>query len=67
MQALFWQQPVGQLVALQTQAPLTQAWPAAHVAPVVPQTHLPLAQVSAVMPQATQAAPELPHVLSEGV
>jgi hypothetical protein len=55
------QQPLGQLVALQTQAPFTQAWPAAQAEPVVPQTQLPLLQVSALLPQATQARPLLPH------
>jgi hypothetical protein len=55
------QQPLGQLVALQTQAPFTQAWPAAQAAPVAPQTHWPLLQVSAVIPQVRQAKPLVPH------
>jgi hypothetical protein len=66
-QVLFWQQPVGQLVALHTQVPLTHCCPTAQAAPVVPHTHCPLAQVSAVIPQARQVAPEVPHVLNEGV
>jgi hypothetical protein len=61
-QVLPLQHPVGQLVALQAQAPLTHARPAAQAAPVVPHTHLPLAQVSAVVPQATQVAPEAPQL-----
>jgi hypothetical protein len=41
------QQPLGQLVASQTQAPPTQRWPATQAAPV-PQVQVPLAlQVSA--------------------
>jgi hypothetical protein len=34
---LFWQQPLGQLVLLHTQLPLTQAWPAAQLLPQEPQ------------------------------
>jgi hypothetical protein len=57
------QQPLGQLVAVQTQAPLTQAWPAAQAEPVLPQTHAPLAQVSAVVPQVRQAPPLVPQAV----
>jgi hypothetical protein len=57
------QQPLGQLVLSQTHAPFTQCWPAAQGAPVVPHTQLPLLQESAVIPQATQAWPLLPHAV----
>jgi hypothetical protein len=57
------QQPLGQVVALQTQAPFTQAWPAAQAAPVVPQTHAPLVQLSAVLLHVTQTSPLEPHAV----
>jgi hypothetical protein len=60
------QQPLGQLVALQvvTQAPLTHAWPLGQAAPVVPQTQLPLLQVSALLPQVTQTSPLEPQAVT---
>jgi hypothetical protein len=57
------QQPVGQLVALQTQAPFTHAWPLGQAEPVEPQTHAPLVQLSAVVPHTTQACPLLPQAV----
>jgi hypothetical protein len=57
------QQPVGQFVLSQTQTPFTQCWPAAQGEPVEPQTHAPLVQLSAVIPQATQVRPLLPHAV----
>ncbi len=61
------QQPLGQLVALQTHLPAEQRWPAAHAGPV-PQAQVPpAAQPSArVASQPTQAAPPLPQVASDG-
>jgi len=41
------QQPLKQLVALQTQAPLTHCWPLAQGPPVAPHTHVPFTQLSA--------------------
>lgn len=67
MQVLFWQQPFGQLVALQAQVPLIHGRPGAHALPVVPQTQVPFEQLSAVVPQETHTAPPVPHALSEGV
>jgi hypothetical protein len=58
------QQPLGQVVALHTQAPFTQAWPLGQAEPVVPQTHPPLLQVSAVLPQVTQTSPLEPHAVT---
>ena len=57
------QQPFGQVVALQvvTQALFWHAWPLGQAAPVVPQTHAPLLQLSAAIPQVTQTRPLLPH------
>jgi hypothetical protein len=55
------QQPLGQLVALQTQAPFTQTWPLGQAEPVLPQTHATKVQVSALLPQARQAPPLVPH------
>lgn len=61
------QQPVGQDAALQAQAPLTHAWPAAHLAPP-PHVQLPVpSQPSALMPQPTHAPPPAPHAAAEGV
>jgi hypothetical protein len=57
------QQPLGQLVLSQTHLPPTQCWPAAQGEPVEPQTHAPLVQLSAVIPQATQTRPLLPHAV----
>jgi hypothetical protein len=57
------QQPLGQLVLSQTHAPFTQCWPAAQAEPVAPQTHAPLVQVSAVIPQLTQTRPLEPHAV----
>ena len=64
-QRLPWQQAFGQLVASQVQAPFTQCWPAAQGAPV-PHLQAPLVQLSAVMPQATQARPEVPQLPRAG-
>src|SRR5262245_31736592 len=59
------QHPVEQLVALQTQAPLTHCWPMAHGAPM-PQAHIPIElHVSDWMPQLTQADPAIPQVLTD--
>lgn len=56
-----WQQPVGQLVASQTQAPPTQRWPAAHWA-LAPQRHWPLVHESArLATQAVHAPPLVPQ------
>jgi hypothetical protein len=57
------QQPLGQVVALQTvtQAPLWQVWPLGQAEPVAPQTQLPLLQVSAVLSQVRQTNPLVPH------
>ncbi len=61
------QHPPGQLLALHTQAPPTQACPAAHAAPE-PQVQLPCAlHPSAVGPQAVQVAPLAPHCEALGV
>jgi len=66
-QAVPLQQPLGQLVPLQTHWPLTHCWPAAHGPPVVPQTHVPLAlHESAVMSQAVHAAPAVPQAAVVG-
>jgi hypothetical protein len=64
---LFWQQPLGQDAALQTQAPPTQACPCGQADPDL-QTQLPLAaHVSALIPQAEQAPPAAPHARADGV
>jgi hypothetical protein len=56
------QHPDGHDVALQTQEPPTQTWPAAH-APLVPQVHVPAElQVSPVVPQSMHDAPLVPQV-----
>lgn len=60
------QQPEGQLFALQTQAPLTQACPEAQAVPLLPQTHWPLEQLSAVMPQTTHVPPLVPQLEAVG-
>lgn len=61
------QQPVGQLLASQTQAPPTQRCPGWHAGPV-PQAHAPETQPLLRVPsQATQLAPPVPHWLDEGV
>jgi hypothetical protein len=57
------QQPLGQLVGVQAQAPFWHAWPLGQGAPVLPQTHAPLVQRSAVLPQATHAPPLEPHAV----
>jgi hypothetical protein len=54
------QQPVGQLVASQTQAPPEQRCPAAH-ALFVPHLQAPVVQRSPVVPQLVQAPPVIPH------
>jgi hypothetical protein len=65
-QALFAQQPPGQLAALHTQAPETQARPAPHGGPLA-QPHTPVEQVSVVSDgQTSQAAPPVPQVAREG-
>jgi hypothetical protein len=64
---LFWQHPLGQDAALQTQAPPTQACPCGQAGPDL-QTQLPpAAQVSALIPQAEQAPPAAPHARADGV
>lgn len=61
------QHPAGQLAPLQTHAPPTHCWPAAH-APVTPHLQVPPAQLSAeVVLQALQAAPAFPHSSAVGV
>ena len=64
--ALHWpvasQQPVGQLVASQTQAPPEQRWPTAHAGPV-PQAHAPLVQRSDFVSQAAHASPAEPQLV----
>jgi hypothetical protein len=63
------QHPVGQVCELQTQAPLTQALPAAHGPGPVPQRQVPVApsQRSArVVSQAMQAAPRVAQPLNAG-
>jgi hypothetical protein len=61
------QHPVGQLAALQTQAPPTHRWPVAHAA-AAPHLQVPLAQSSARFEsQAAQVAPAAPHCWAVGV
>ncbi len=61
------QHPLGHEVRSQTQAPLTQRWPAAHGAPV-PHWQVPVAeQRSAPPPQLTQALPVTPQVAAAAV
>ncbi len=61
------QQPVGQLVGLQTQVPFTQAWPIAQTPPR-PHAHAPPAQESARVPShPMHVAPSVPHCVAEGV
>jgi hypothetical protein len=56
-----WQQPFGQLVALQVQLPFTHCCPGAQAA-WLPHRQLPVdEQLSPLSPQAMQAAPPLPH------
>jgi len=66
-QSLPLQQPFGQLVALQAQAPFTHCWPLAHAGPE-PQAQVPsLPQRSAlVRGQATHAEPAMPHAIADG-
>src|SRR5207244_309738 len=55
------QQPLGQVVALQTQVPVRQAWPEAQAGPP-PQRQAPLTRVSArVVWAAAQAPPAVPE------
>lgn len=61
------QQPIGHDVALQTQAPLTHSSPLPQGAPVVPQVHTPLEQVSEWLSQLTHPPPAGPHAVIEGV
>lgn len=62
VQTLPAQQPLGQLVASQTQVPPTQRWPEPHAAPV-PQAQAPLRQLSEDgAPHAAHVAPAEPHV-----
>ncbi len=56
------QHPVGQDVASHTHEPPTHSWPAAQAAPLPHLQTPPAVQLSAWMPQSTQAAPEGPHV-----
>lgn len=66
-QVLFWQQPVGQLAALHSQAPPTHAWPRAQAGPL-PHWQVPWAQLSArVALQAEQLAPAVPHSAAVGM
>jgi hypothetical protein len=61
------QQPLGQEVPLHTQTPPTQTCPVPHAAPV-PQAHAPeVVHRLAWAPQATQAAPPVPHAPVDGV
>ncbi|GMU61184.1 MAG: hypothetical protein AMXMBFR34_29470 [Myxococcaceae bacterium] len=61
MQVFPWQQPDGQLVASQMQAPPEHRWPAPHAA-LPPQRQTPLAQLSAFeVSQAAQVPPLVPQ------
>ena len=63
------QHPVGQVCALQTQAPPTQALPAAHGPGLAPQRQVPVAPSQRSAPaasQAMQAAPPVAQVASAG-
>lgn len=57
-----WQQPEGQLVASQTQAPDTHRWPAAQAAPA-PHRQAPPTHESAPAPQVVQLAPLVPQAI----
>jgi hypothetical protein len=59
------QQPLGQLVASHTQAPLKQRWPAPHAA-LPPHRHCPPEHASAVIPQSLHAAPLVPQLDAPG-
>ena len=62
------QQPLGQEVALQTQAPLTQMVPAAHAA-LAPHRQVPVAASHALAERATQlvqATPAMPQAANAG-
>lgn len=61
------QQPLGQLVALQTQAPPTQRCPTAHMALAPHRQPAPVHASARVASQVTHAAPLVPHWVSEGV
>jgi hypothetical protein len=61
------QQPLGQVSALQTHIPLTQAWPDTQAGPL-PQVHAPSVQASErVVSQAVQALPVMPQAVMIGV
>lgn len=60
------QHPVGHEALSQTQLPPTQRLPAPQAAPL-PHLHCPEVQLSAVVPQSTQAPPLVPQALGEGV
>lgn len=60
MQTPALQQPVGQLVASQVQAPPTQRVPGPQAA-LMPHLHAPPEQLSALLPQAEQVPPFAPH------
>jgi hypothetical protein len=62
-----WQQPSGQLAAVQRHAPETQAWPAPQPPSRVPHTQEPPVQRSVLSPtQLAQTAPPMPHAVLEG-
>ncbi|MEP6652412.1 MAG: hypothetical protein ABJA82_03585 [Myxococcales bacterium] len=58
------QQPLAHAVLSQTQAPPTQCWPVSQGAPL-PHWQAPAEQRSAVIPQARQAPPAAPQLVSE--
>lgn len=63
---MFWQQPFGQLAALQTHAPPRHCWFAGQAAPVVPHSQVPV-EVQALLENALQAMqtwPPLPQWLA---
>jgi hypothetical protein len=53
-------------VTVVAQVPLVQAWPVAQAGPL-PHTHIPLAQLSALVPQEVHTAPLVPHPVALGV
>jgi hypothetical protein len=60
------QQPLGQLEASHTQAPLEHRWPSAHAAPP-PQVQVPKRQASARLSHGAHAPPRGPQALRSGV
>ncbi len=60
------QQPPGHEIASQTHPPVKQRWPVSQ-AGLTPHRQVPLEQVLAVVPQATQAPPEVLQAPTDGV